>query len=248
MGIVHKIRIIVGNGACPRVAGNPVDRYAPARRQSEDTVFNQLISNKILPCLLCAFTLNLPSTVAQADGSSASPINGLVYLINSHADVEMDGLLRWEQELAERGLTAMIKASSEVLETNPAVFKRLAEEGHEIIGGYAGICWDKPYDEQYEAMKAVKSQMEDLTGRPMKVFACAYSSYDENTVRAAEALGVPSQCGCIEILRVFPHHLSERPGILGLQPGNTACNRRHDPALETSLMFSSAADKSPDLH
>ena len=29
------------------------------------------------------------------------------------------------------------------------------------------------------------------TGKPMRVFACSYSSYDENTMRAAEALGVP---------------------------------------------------------
>jgi hypothetical protein len=33
--------------------------------------------------------------------------------------------------------------------------------------------------------------MEILTGKPMRVFACQYSSYDENTIRAAEALGVP---------------------------------------------------------
>jgi peptidoglycan/xylan/chitin deacetylase (PgdA/CDA1 family) len=121
----------------------------------------------------------------------STPINGLIYLINTDAEAQVDGLLKWEQELKARGLTAMIKASNPVLDTYPEVFKRLASEGHEIIGGYAGICWDMPYEDQYQAMKSVKDRMEDLTGRPMQVFVCTYSSYDENTVRAAEALGVP---------------------------------------------------------
>lgn len=131
----------------------------------------------------------LSATGLAADEST--PINGLVYLINSHADEPIDGLLRWELELRERGLTAMVKASNPVLEAYPEVFRRLAAAGHEIIGGHSGICWDKPYEEQLAAMVEVKAYMEDLTGQPMRIFACSYSSYDENTLRAAEELGVP---------------------------------------------------------
>jgi hypothetical protein len=131
----------------------------------------------------------LSATGLAADEST--PINGLVYLINSHADEPIDGLLRWELELRERGLTAMVKASNPVLEAYPEVFRRLAAAGHEIIGGYPGICWDKPYEEQLAAMAEVKAYMEDLTGQPMRIFACSYSSYDKNTLRAAEELGVP---------------------------------------------------------
>jgi len=131
----------------------------------------------------------LSATGLAAD--QITPINGLVYLINTDADEPIDGLLRWELELRARGLTAMVKASNPVLETYPEVFRRLAAEGHEIIGGYAGICWDKPYEEQRAAMREVKAYMEALTGQPMRIFACAYSSYDENTLRAAEELGVP---------------------------------------------------------
>jgi hypothetical protein len=131
------------------------------------------------------------AAVTGTGQSGTAPINGLIYLINTDAKAEMDGLLKWEVELKSRGLTAMIKASNAVIETYPEVFKRLASEGHEIIGGYPGICWDMPYEKQYEAMKAVKGYMEGLTGKPMRVFACTYSSYDENTMRAAEALNVP---------------------------------------------------------
>ena len=131
------------------------------------------------------------STASRLEAADLQSINGLVYLINTHADAEIDGLLHWEVELRKRGLTALIKASNPVLEAYPEVFRRLAAEGHEIIGGYSGICWDKPYEEQLTAIREVKSYMEGLTGKPMRVFACSYSSYDENTMRAAEALGVP---------------------------------------------------------
>jgi hypothetical protein len=133
------------------------------------------------------FILGMSAAATQ----QPAPINGLIYLINTDAEAEIDGLLKWEQELGSRGLTAMIKASNPVLETYPEVFKRLAGDGHAIIGGYPGICWDMPYEEQYAAIRSVKEYMEGLTGQPMRVFACTYSSYDENTVRAAEALGVP---------------------------------------------------------
>ena len=141
----------------------------------------------VLTCLMGASV----SAQQDSDRSDQTTTNGLIYLINTHADEEMDGLLRWEAELRSRGLTAMIKASGPVLETYPQVFRRLAQEGHEIIGGYSGVCWDMPYDDQYHAMLTVKTEMEALTGKPMQVFACKYSSYDENTVKAAEALGVP---------------------------------------------------------
>ena len=130
-------------------------------------------------------------TDVENSPSEAATTNGLIYLINANANEEMDGLLRWETELGKRGLTAMIKASGPVLETYPLLFKRLAREGHEIIGGYAGTCWDMPYEDQYQAMLDVKTDMEALTGKPMQVYACKYSSYDENTVKAADALGVP---------------------------------------------------------
>jgi len=149
------------------------------------------MSKQLLLSAVIALALASPTAALAQQDAAAAPINGLIYLINTDAEAEMDGLLKWETELEARGLTAMIKASNPVLETYPEVFKRLAGEGHEIIGGYPGICWDMPYEDQYTAMKSVKDYMEGLTGKPMQVFACTYSSYDENTVKAAEALGVP---------------------------------------------------------
>jgi len=118
-------------------------------------------------------------------------INGLIYLIQNDVNDTTDGLLKWETELNNRGITALFKASKPVLEKYPEIFKKLARKGHVIMGGYPGSCWDLPYEEQYQAMKETKEYMEELTGKPMQVFACMYNSYDENTVKAADALGVP---------------------------------------------------------
>lgn len=139
-------------------------------------------------CTAFALAAALPVSAQEA---ATVPINALVYLIETHADEPVDGLLQWELQLRARGLTAMIKASNPVLDRNPELFRRLAGAGHVIIGGYPGICWDMPYEEQLAEMAAVKERMEDLTGEPMQVFACSYSSYDESTLRAAEELGVP---------------------------------------------------------
>lgn len=145
----------------------------------------------VLFCLHAGVTLAQDAVAQPPSGQGAAGINGLIYLINTDPEAGVDGLLWWESELRARGLTAMIKASNPVLETYPEVFRRLAGEGHEIIGGHAGICWDLPYEDQLRAVAEVKARMEELTGKPMRVFACSYSSYDENTLRAAEALGVP---------------------------------------------------------
>ncbi|MDV7143164.1 polysaccharide deacetylase family protein [Tropicimonas sp. TH_r6] len=149
------------------------------------------IAGMALGCLTAAASWAQQQPGVADGGAAPETTNGLIYLINANADEEIDGLLKWEGELRSRGLTAMIKASGPVLETYPQLFRRLAQDGSEIIGGSSQICWDMPYEDQYREILTVKTEMEALTDRPMQVFACKYSSYDENTVRAAEALGVP---------------------------------------------------------
>jgi len=115
-------------------------------------------------------------------------INGLIMLIEFE---EIDGILQWEKELEERNLTALIKVQDNVLEKYPQVFKRLAEKGHEIAGGYSeGVCWDMPYEEQLRRMKTSKEFVEKITGKKMRVYSCRYFSYDENTLKAADELGI----------------------------------------------------------
>jgi len=116
-------------------------------------------------------------------------INGLVFLIENSQEIE--GILKWEKELDQKGLTALIKANQGVIEKYPHVFQRLAQKGHEIALGYSdSTCWDMPYAEQLSIMKEYKEFGENIIGQPIRVFSCKYFSYDQSTLDAAQSLGM----------------------------------------------------------
>lgn len=115
-------------------------------------------------------------------------INAMMMLIEFE---KIDGVLQWEKELDSRKLTALIKVQGNVLEENPKVFKRLAEKGYEVAGGYdAAPFWNMSYDQQYKYLKEAKEKVEKITGKEMRVFGSRYFAYDETTLRAADALGI----------------------------------------------------------
>lgn len=115
-------------------------------------------------------------------------INTMMMLIEFE---KIDGVLQWEKELDQRNLTALVKVQDNVLTENPAVFKRLADKGYEIAGGYdKAAFWDMSYDEQYQFLQEAKTLIEKITGKTMRVFGSRYFAYDENTLKAADALGI----------------------------------------------------------
>lgn len=104
---------------------------------------------------------------------------------------KIDGILQWEKELDQRNLTAMVKVQNNVLLEHPDVFKRLADKGYEIAGGYdEAPFWDMPYEKQYEYLKESQELVESVTEKPMRVFGSRYFAYDENTLKAADELGI----------------------------------------------------------
>lgn len=125
---------------------------------------------------------------AKLASTSAKPINTLLMLIEFE---RIEGIEQWEKELDKRGLTALVKVQDNVLEENPEVFKRLADKGYEIAGGYdKAAFWDMSYDEQYKYLKESKDLVEKITGKEMRVFGSRYFAYDETTLKAADALGI----------------------------------------------------------
>ncbi len=115
-------------------------------------------------------------------------INTMMMLIEFE---KIDGVLQWEKELDQRNLTALVKVQDNVLTENPEVFKRLADKGYEIAGGYdKAAFWDMSYDEQYQFLQEAKTLIEKITGKTMRVFGSRYFAYDENTLKAADALGI----------------------------------------------------------
>ena len=121
-------------------------------------------------------------------GHTQTPTNGLIMLIEFE---KIEGLRHWEHELDQRGLTALVQAQHNVMEQYPEDFARLAAKGYPVAGLDAEKpFWDMPYDEQLARMRVAKQTVEQVTHEPMRVFGSRYFAYDENTLKAADALGV----------------------------------------------------------
>lgn len=121
------------------------------------------------------------------------PTNALMMLIEFE---RIEGILQWEKALDQKGITALVSVQADILEKYPEEFKRLANKGYEIAGGYDGApFWDMPYEEQYQHMKDSKEFVERIIGKNLRVFGSRYFAYDENTLKAADALGIPYVLG-----------------------------------------------------
>lgn len=143
------------------------------------------IVRPIQTLLLCiAFAAMSLATTAVAQ----TPTNGLMMLIEFE---RIEGLRHWERELDQRGLTALLQVQRDLMQKYPEDFARLAAKGYPVSGLDAEKpFWDMPYDQQLERMRAAKEAVENITHRPMRVFGSRYFAYDENTLKAADALGV----------------------------------------------------------
>jgi len=143
-------------------------------------------------CVLAVFIALLGSCagcpmIEPESGDSQKPI-GLVQLIEFH---DIQGLRNWAHALDQRAMKSLVFIQSNMLEAYPEDIRWLADQGHEIGGGYADEAfWDVPYETQLEVMEETKELLENVTGRPMRVFGSRYFAYDENTLKAADALGV----------------------------------------------------------
>lgn len=138
--------------------------------------------------LLAALSLSAMALATTALAQQNQPINGLIMLIEFE---HIEGVRHWETQLGYRDLTALVQVQHNVLTQYPADFARMANEGHVIAGIHAEQAfWGVPYEEQLLRMRIAKSTVEAVTGLPMRVFGSRYFAYDENTLKAADALGI----------------------------------------------------------
>lgn len=141
-----------------------------------------LITVVILAFAACHCTPD-PAPIVESD----TPV-GLIQLIE-YQDVQ--GLRNWGYELQKRGLTSLVFVQKNMLEQYPVEIRWLAGQGNEIAGGHAlEPFWDVPYETQLEIMRETKALVEQVTDKPMRVFGSKYFAYDENTLKAADALGI----------------------------------------------------------
>lgn len=141
-----------------------------------------------LPSWCAAVAIILIAVTNGTYARAQMPTNGLIMLIEFE---KIDGLRHWERELDMRGLTALVQAQQNVMEKYPEDFARLAAKDYPVTGIDAEKpFWNMPYDGQLARMRAAKEAVERITHKPMRVFGSRYFAYDENTLRAADALGV----------------------------------------------------------
>jgi hypothetical protein len=123
------------------------------------------------------------------DLQEASETQGLMLLIEFEGT---DGLNNFVYELQKRDIPSLLIVTADFVTENCTNIRKLQRYGVEIGGVYPQKpLWDVPYEEQYAAMRETKETIEACTGKPMRVFGSRYFAYDENTVIAAESLGIP---------------------------------------------------------
>jgi hypothetical protein len=102
------------------------------------------------------------------------------------------GLNNFVFQMNERDIPGLLMVNAKYVEENCEFVKGLQQYDIEIAGVAPGEpFWDLEYDIQYERMRETKNRIESCTGRPVRVMGSRYFAYDENTLKAADALGIP---------------------------------------------------------
>lgn len=139
-----------------------------------------------------------------------TPIKGMFLLVDRKSD---DGLNRWADELVRRKIPALVMADGHTLVHKPDLMKRIADMHLDLGCVYNdGALWEEthddvvawlprwleidqpfaksPYEIQKQIMTLVNERLALLTGSNMLVFSGKYFSYDPNTLKIADELGV----------------------------------------------------------
>ncbi|MDD2270282.1 MAG: hypothetical protein PHG60_01735 [Candidatus Dojkabacteria bacterium] len=102
------------------------------------------------------------------------------------------GINNFVYQMYERDIPGLLMVNAEYVEENCELVRGLQDYNIEVCGTAPGEpFWDLPYDVQYQRMKETKDRIEACTGNPVRVMGSKYFAYDENTLKAADALDIP---------------------------------------------------------
>lgn len=119
----------------------------------------------------------------------SSSTKGIALMIEFHDDIS--GLSNYVNILSERDIPGVLKVTPDYIDDHCEDLKTIRESGIKIASGIsAEPFWDKPYEEQLEKMKAVQKNYKQCFGEDVEIFSSRYFAYDENTIRAAEEVGI----------------------------------------------------------
>lgn len=101
------------------------------------------------------------------------------------------GLNNMVFQMKERDIPGVLLVSPDFVEYNCEFVKGLQENNIEIAGVYPNQpLWDIEYDDQLAIINDVKVRIEECTGTGLRAFGSRYFAYDENTLKAADELGL----------------------------------------------------------
>jgi hypothetical protein len=103
-----------------------------------------------------------------------------------------EGLINFVNDIKERDIPGVLIVSADFVVENCEVVNTLLKyHDIQLVGlDSSKAFWDVPYDEQLSIMKDTKEKIFSCTGIDIEIFGSRYFAYDENTVKAAQELGI----------------------------------------------------------
>ncbi len=103
-----------------------------------------------------------------------------------------EGLINFVNDIKERDIPGVLIVSADFVVENCEVVNTLLKYHDIQLAGLdsSKAFWDVPYDEQLSIMKDTKEKIFSCTGIDIEIFGSRYFAYDENTVKAAQELGI----------------------------------------------------------
>ena len=119
----------------------------------------------------------------------SSSTKGMMILIEF--DEDTTGLSNFANMASERNIPTVLLIGPEFIKDHCEELKTLKGLGMDIGAGVnSKPFWDVPYQEQFNLMKETKQIYKNCFGEDLKMFNSRYFGYDENTLKAAENLGI----------------------------------------------------------
>lgn len=139
---------------------------------AKNKTFNNIIPENILPSI-----------------NQEEKTQGLMLLIEFEGT---EGLVNFVDNIKDRDIPALLIVSPDfVIENCNTINTILSFHDVEIAGLDASKpYWDIPYEQQLSVMQDTRDKIKACTGGDIKVFGSKYFAYDENTVKAAQELGI----------------------------------------------------------
>ncbi len=172
----------------PKTASKQPSKQSSKRPSQQPMLRFSYVFFFIIALAILALALTYKNITRQ------SATNGILLLIETTGDIT--GYYKWEETLDAKNYKAIVQPDRVVLEAYPDYFRHLAAKGYEVATVYGEApFWHMPYEKQYAIMKEYKESAEAILQQPIKIFASKYFAYDENTLKAADALGIPYVLG-----------------------------------------------------